>query len=573
MVRADGKLSVTYLIKADSEQAARAIAKEICLEQTVELPAALVEGTWEWDNVVGTLESCEACGDRRGAYRAKIAYNEECAGDEMSQLLNLVFGNTSIKPGIQVEDMELNARYHALFPGPRFGPDGLRELCGAPKGRPLVMTALKPMGKSAKQMAERAYALAMGGIDIIKDDDHLSNQRFAPYEERVKLCAEAVARANKETGGKTIYAPCVNAPAHKILERARFAKQAGAGALLVCPGICGFDHMNQLASDPAVGLPLLAHPSLLGASLGGSCTEHVLHGFSHGLLLGTLPRLCGADATIFPNHGGRFSFDKEECLAIQKACVADLGGAKACLPSPGGGMTLSRVGEMMGEFGEDVLLLIGGSVLAHNPDDFSDGARAFMKAAGASPKEAAASSEGKKRKTEENGASEASAPPKKVAKYETALSGDHSKLLKCRSLEGVLPEGDASRWEGVPQVNYKPGDEATWSKISRTELIGVRGETQHFHTRYFEIAPGGFSTLEKHMHGHVVIALKGKGELRIKDKIVEMSLGDVGYTAPWDVHQLTCPCTAKEPFGFVCVVNAARDKPIPLSPGAKRGGA
>jgi len=111
-------------------------------------------------------------------------------------------------------------------------------------------------------------------------------------------------------------------------------------------------------------------------------------------------RLAGADATIFPNHGGRFSFDVEECQAIQEACVRPLGGAKACLPSPGGGMTLSRVGEMMGEFGEDVLLLIGGSVLAHNPNDFSDGARAFMKAAGADPPA------GRKRKIEESGGAE-----------------------------------------------------------------------------------------------------------------------------------------------------------------------
>jgi len=116
----------------------------------------------------------------------------------------------------------------------------------------------------------------------------------------------------------------------------------------------------------------------------------------------------------------------------------------------------------------------------------------------------------------------------------------------------------------VPQTSYKPGDGATWDRIARTELVGVRGETQHFHTRYFEIAPGGYSTLEKHMHGHVVVVLKGKGQLRIEDKIYEMSPGDVGYTAPWDVHQLLCSKDAEEPFGFVCVVNSARDRPIPI---------
>ena len=75
-----------------------------------------------------------------------------------------------------------------------------------------------------------------------------------------------------------------------------------AGAVLMIPGITGFDSMVQLARDDAFALPILAHPALLGS--------HVRAGFSHRVLFGTLCRLAGADASIFPNYGGRFGFSQ-----------------------------------------------------------------------------------------------------------------------------------------------------------------------------------------------------------------------------------------------------------------------
>ena len=127
-----------------------------------------------------------------GLFLANISYDDDTAGDELTQLINVIFGNTSIYPGVQVTDVELSSRLHSLYPGPKFGIDGLRELCGAPNNAPLVMTALKPMGTSAADLAHMAYRLAVGGCDIIKDDHGLANQKYAPYEERVKLCSAAV---------------------------------------------------------------------------------------------------------------------------------------------------------------------------------------------------------------------------------------------------------------------------------------------------------------------------------------------------------------------------------------------
>mmetsp|Transcript_5864 Transcript_5864/g.19750 ORF Transcript_5864/g.19750 Transcript_5864/m.19750 type:complete len:566 (+) Transcript_5864:134-1831(+) len=379
------RFEVTYLLVAANESAAREKVLEICLEQTVELPASLVpEGTWIREHVVGRLECLRH--PQRGphahksdAWHAVVSYHADTAGGELTQLVNVIFGNTSMKENVMVVDVDLPECVLRDYPGPRFGVAGLRRLLRVPEG-PLVMTALKPMGLSSEELAEIAYGFAKGGIDIIKDDHGLADQPYAPFDDRVRLCAAAVARANAETGRNVLYAPCLNAPAHLIISRAHTARQAGAGAVLMIPGITGLDAMRELAGDGSFNLPIIAHPALIGCMLGGGSTNRIA-GFSHEVLLGILPRLAGADATVFPSFGGRFGFSVEECQAINAGCTRPMGNYPAILPSPGGGMTLERIAQMREVYGPDLLLLIGGSLYAHS-ENLVDGARHFMKLAG-----------------------------------------------------------------------------------------------------------------------------------------------------------------------------------------------
>lgn len=132
--------------------------------------------------------------------------------------------------------------------------------------------------------------------------------------------------------------------------------------------------------------------------------------------------------------------------------------------------------------------------------------------------------------------------------------GNLSKLLR------FLPD---FTWQGVPLEPYK-ADSETWRGMSRRELIGKRGESPRFHVRYFEIAPGGYSTLEKHQHEHVVVVLRGRGEVQLNCRIYPVGFGDVIYVCPEEPHQLRCPEGESEPFGFLCVVNAERDRPTPV---------
>lgn len=352
------RFSVTYRLSG-SEKDARAKAEDICIEQTVEFPADEVPEGVIRDQVFGRIEFFGPGGG--GSFKAVISYANEIAAGELTQFLNVVFGNSSIKPGIRVEHLDLPESFLSGFKGPRFGREGLRNLLHIPE-RPLLSTAIKPMGLLSSELADLAYRFTLGGMDIIKDDHGLTDQSCSPFEERVQQCAAAVEKGNRETGRHSIFVANITAPHKEVLKRARIAKNAGAGGLMAAPGLIGFDLMRELADDDTLALPVLTHPALQGSFVTSS------NGISHGVLFGQLARLAGADATIFPNFGGRFSFSREECKEIVTGTATPMGRFKAIFPAPGGGMSLDKVPDMLETYGRDLIFLIGGGLFKHGPD-------------------------------------------------------------------------------------------------------------------------------------------------------------------------------------------------------------
>ncbi|MEI7641304.1 MAG: RuBisCO large subunit C-terminal-like domain-containing protein [bacterium] len=354
------RFSVHYSLLAKSLKEAKEKAWNICIEQTIEFPYALVKQEYIKHTVVGKIENLKII--KTGKFLADISYDEKTTGFEFTQFLNVLFGNSSLKPGIRVEKIILSTGLQKLFKGPRFGAAGLRKLTGA-YNRPLICSALKPMGLSSNALAVLAYKFALGGVDIIKDDHGLANQSWAPFKERVVKCAAAVKKANKETISNTLYAPNITSDFKNILSRARFAKKAGAGALVLSPGLSGFDIVRELANDNTIKLPLLLHPAFLGGF-----TSSPDSGISHAALYGQLARLAGADISIFPNFGGRFSFSKAECKSITEGCKIKMGTIKNNLPGPGGGMSLDTIKTMKQFYGNNVIFLIGGGLFADGTD-------------------------------------------------------------------------------------------------------------------------------------------------------------------------------------------------------------
>lgn len=353
------RFTAIYHLQCPPDEAA-VRARDICLEQTVEFPQELIPNAAIRDGIVGRIDTLEPLGGDR--FETRIAYPVEAAGSELTQLVNVLFGNISLKPGVRLVGIELPASLAGQYRGPRFGQNGLRELLDV-WDRPLLCTAIKPMGLSPQALADLAYRLALGGIHLIKDDHGLGNQDFCPFDERVRLCAAAVAQANRETGQQCLYVPNVTAPAGEIRRRAQLAREWGAGGLLVCPGLVGLDAMRALADDDDLALPILSHPAFQGA--------YCLHpdsGLAHGVLYGQLNRLAGADATIFPNWGGRFSFTQAECRDLVYGATRDMGRIRPIFPVPAGGMRLDRVADLCDFYGRDSILLIGGDLHAQGAD-------------------------------------------------------------------------------------------------------------------------------------------------------------------------------------------------------------
>lgn len=346
------RFHVTYMLSTDYKDT-RNRAEGMAVEQTIEFPADLIDDGDIRKEIIGRIESINK--KSPGKTEVVISYAWETSANELTQLLNVIYGNISIQQGIKVRDIELPPLADRTFEGPSFGVDGLRSRHNA-ADRPLIASALKPMGLTASDLAGLAYEMALGGVDIIKDDHGLSSQIFSPFEERVKRCSEAVQKANNETGGSSAYYPNITAPAHLLIERARMAVEAGAGGLLFAPGLVGWDTVNWLRAE-GIRLPTMAHPTFQGT--------YVLHediGFSHAVQYGKLVRLSGADSSVFPNYGGRFSFSKEECQSIRTGCLDEFNTFKSIFPAPGGGMKLKRIQELVDFYGRDVVLLVGGDL-------------------------------------------------------------------------------------------------------------------------------------------------------------------------------------------------------------------
>ena len=345
-----GRIVVTYRAWTDDP---KAMADAIRVEQSIEFPIELAE-QWIQEEVAGQVESITDRGD--GSHDIVISFDERDAGGEIPQLLNVLWGNVSMFVGVRIIDVDLPQTLISHFKGPRFGIDGLREMFNAPR-RGLVSTALKPMGSSPKQLAEMASTIAAAGFDTIKDDHSLANQPWAKWRDRVEAVASAVRETNEKHGTHCLYAPSLHLPADEILDAAKEAKRLGATSVLILPGIAGFDTMRMVAEDDEVALPVMGHPSMLG-----SLVTSKDHGLRHGIVHATLMRLAGADITIFPNFGGRFSYTPEECLEIAQFARGPLGSLKPAWISPAGGMSIDRLPDMFDFYGRDTAALIGGAL-------------------------------------------------------------------------------------------------------------------------------------------------------------------------------------------------------------------
>jgi len=210
------RLTAVYRVRSDA-RSIDARAQAIAVEQSVEMPLAAIDDRSILSDIVGHVDGIEDRGD--GVFDVRIGLATATIGDDAGQLLNMLFGNTSLHDDVMLHDIEIPAELARCFGGPRHGIDGLRRRVEA-RGRALTCSALKPQGSSVATLAGLCETFALAGLDVIKDDHGIADQAYAPFAQRVPACQAAVARAQAQTGRTVFYAPNRMGTPRAIAERA-----------------------------------------------------------------------------------------------------------------------------------------------------------------------------------------------------------------------------------------------------------------------------------------------------------------------------------------------------------------
>jgi mannose-6-phosphate isomerase-like protein (cupin superfamily) len=116
---------------------------------------------------------------------------------------------------------------------------------------------------------------------------------------------------------------------------------------------------------------------------------------------------------------------------------------------------------------------------------------------------------------------------------------------------------DAFRWEGVDVLAYKQDGAAPFKDVTRQVLFDDPSLAAQL--RYFEVAPGGWTTLERHEHVHNVMVIRGRGRCLVGDATHELSVNDLVAVPAMTWHQFRAAPDA--PLGFLCLVSRDRDRP------------
>lgn len=344
-----------------------AIAEKIALELTV--------GTWtELNHLEQTqLEAYRGVvvetSHTETTSRFAIQYPTHNVSPDFSSILTTTFGKLSLDPSVHLVDVSLPDELAPAFPGAKFGVDGVRDLLGV-HDRPLAMSIFKGViGRDLSFLTTQLHDQFAGGIDLVKDDEILYDNPLTPSLERARIGAEVIRAHHEETGRTVLYAVTLSGPVTTLREQAKRLIDAGATALLFNVYTYGLDALRELAKDPDIPVPILAHPAFAGALTGS---------IRHSLLLGKLIRLAGADLTLFPSPYGSLATPRDEALRIRDN-VASSSRVRPILAVPSAGIHPGLVPDLIRDFGRDVVINAGGGIHGH-PDGAIAGARAFRQA-------------------------------------------------------------------------------------------------------------------------------------------------------------------------------------------------
>jgi ribulose-bisphosphate carboxylase large chain len=366
---ADDDLVCEFSLRPAADMTMEAAASRVASESS--------NGTWAALDVDEGFTDMGATACGIDGDRATVAYP---AGlfepGNMAQVLSCIAGNImgmKAVDRIRLEDCEWPSALLEGYPGPQFGTS-VREAIFDAGDRPITATVPKPkVGLHTDVHANVGYEAWTGGLDLLKDDENLTDQSFNPFEERLTESLALRDRAEEETGETKSYLVNVTAETTEMLERIDEVAAQGGEYVMVDVVTCGWSAVQSARERCADhGLAIHAHRAMHAAF------DRVPdHGVSMRVIA-QVARLCGVDH-IHTGTADLGKLENEDTYGINEWLYSDLDGMNDVLPTASGGLHPGLVPELIDRLGTNLCVQAGGGVHGH-PDGTHAGAKALRAA-------------------------------------------------------------------------------------------------------------------------------------------------------------------------------------------------
>jgi len=300
----------------------------------------------------------------------QLAFSIDAWQTNIPMILLSISGNCfAYSPRMRLLDVFFPVDLVKTFKGPKFGVGGIRKMLGIKK-RPLSLHIIKPkMGMTPEQTAEQVYKTALGGVDMVKDDEMTSDVYNSKFEPRLKAVLDALNRAKNKTDKEVIYFVSITDEVNRVLDKARRAVKLGANGLLLAYS-AGPSVLRVLAEDPEINVPILLHTSHMI-----SMTPRI-----SWPVMAKICRLCGADLMLTPTYWSTIPMvSLEEGIRTAQVKLAPFYHIRRTWPMPAAGMYPGLTPILVREYGCDIVIPAGGGMLGH-PMGYTAGARAWQQA-------------------------------------------------------------------------------------------------------------------------------------------------------------------------------------------------
>ena len=321
----------------------------------------------------------------------KIAYTQDLfETNNMPQILSAIAGNIygmKVLKNLRLLDISFPKEILKAYKGPKFGIDGIRKLTNINK-RPLLGTIVKPkVGLNEIEHANVCGQAWKGGLDIVKDDENLTNMTFNKFEKRISETLKIRDKIENQTGEKKIYMPNITAKLSTMKARADHVIDNGGEYVMVDILTIGFSALQEIRDYlEDKNIVIHAHRAMHAA-----ITRNKKHGMTM-LALAKLMRVIGMDQLHTGTIVGKMEGDKKEVLEINKVITEshitgnnitmldqDWSNIKPVLPVASGGLSPLHIPELFNILGRDMVYQFGGGCHGH-PDGTEAGARAIRQA-------------------------------------------------------------------------------------------------------------------------------------------------------------------------------------------------